>query len=138
MSSVSTENKSQTSGMEDTEVKINVKIAAESKVYTEEEAKRQIQDAVDKLNKRIGQESYTLNGIQPTSDAYGIETIIFNVNYLGQHLTKIEACLSANANGLRRGTDLAPENIAILLAAATIQLKSGLADKDGYLVKSNH
>ncbi len=111
----------------------DVKIAAESKIYTEEEAKQQIQDAVDKLNVRVGQECYTLNGIQTTTDAYGIETIKFNIKYLGQHLTAIEACLKPNESGLRRGVDLGSENIAILLAAATIQLKGGLA-KDGYLL----
>ena len=135
MPSVSTESKSQALGMENTEAKVDIKIAAESKTYTEEEAKQQMQDAIDKVNKRVGQESYTINGIQGNSDAYGIKTIKFNVNYLGKHLTTIETCVEANANGLRRGVDLDSENIAILLAAATIQLKGGVS-KDGYLLKN--
>lgn len=131
------ENQSQKPNSEQLKPEADVKIAAENKVYTQEEAKQQIQDSIDKLNQRMGQEIYTIAGTPISYDAYGIETIKFNIKYLGQNLTTIEACLSANADGLRRGVNLDSENITILLAAATIQLKGSLS-KDGYLVKNGH
>jgi len=135
MSSIAPENKSQLVNLENPAENIDVKIAAENKSYGLEEAKQHMVDAINKLNQRVGQESYSIRGIQTRVDAYGIETINFNIDYLGQSLTNVEACLSANPNGLRRGVNLDSENIAILLAAATIQLKAGLS-KDGYLVKN--
>ncbi len=112
---------------------LNLKIVSENKAYSPDEARQLMQNAIDSLNQRIGDEAYTMNNNQIVVDAYGIETIKLNIKYLGLHLTTIEACLKPNEDGLRRGVDLDSENIAVLLAASTIQLKGGLA-KDGYLL----